>query len=115
MKTIWRVENGNGWGPYRGGVSSIKLQELLDSHDMDEDKHPCPWNDSIGRPPESNEVCGFNSIKQAKKWFTARELQLLESEGYILKEVEVQEITAIGDKQVLAKREGWPKPRHIDW
>jgi len=101
---IWRVEDSGGAGPYRLTLGSDFRDDLDDRHSGD-GVHPCPQNDDgIGRRVRSDEICGFNSIQQVKRWFTRDELTGLYAEGFLLKQIEVQKITAVSECQVLAVR-----------
>ena len=101
---IWRVENSDGQGCYR--KFGIKfLDRLVNRHDRTCLKHPIPFNDiGIERGQETFEICGFIDKDQALNWFSKYELKKLAGIGFYLKEIEVAEITAIGEKQVLAIR-----------
>jgi len=108
MKTIYRVENDEGFGCYYG-KSYDEEADILHSHffcssDADKRKHPLACEDrGIDRDIISGEeIFGFLNIEQAKAWFTPDELKGLEKLGYALKKVIVKEITAVGEKQVLA-------------
>lgn len=110
METIYRVENKKGFGCYYGKCEGAE-GDLLYSHffyssDEDRAKHPLACEDEgIDRDIISGkEIFGFLNIEQARAWFTPSELNGLAKLGYALKKVIVQEITAIGEKQVLAIR-----------
>ena len=103
MPKIWRVENKKGKGCYQ---TKHKLKKwLCCKHDGQADKYPPPICDvGIDRFPKESEICGFKDKKQAIKWFNNYELKKLKANGYELKEVEVEKITAIGEKQILCIR-----------
>jgi hypothetical protein len=107
MPKIWRVQNMEGQGPYqliddRGHVDI----ELADSSLIRHSKlngHPAPMYDiGIERGIHNKEICGFKNLSQAHAWFSEAELEFLERKGFYLKQIEVDEITAIGQYQVLA-------------
>lgn len=101
--TIWRVENKEGIGCYRKetGFISEYFTKKHDEYKMS--THPLPQLDKgINRNMISGEICGFRNLKQAKDWFTRIDLIILKHFGFRLKQVEVIQITAIGQKQVLA-------------
>jgi hypothetical protein len=104
MIKIWRVEDKTGLGCYR--VASIPfIRDLIDRHDRTTEKHPTPSCDyGIERNLRPGEICGFINKEQALIWFDKEELKELAGLGFYLKEVEVKEITARGEKQVLAIR-----------
>jgi hypothetical protein len=64
---------------------------------------PCPCEDrGIERDMKDDEICGFISLRQLKDWFTLNEIINLRAEEFIITKVEVETITAYGQKQVLA-------------
>ena len=96
MKTIFRVENKHGGGCYTSG-------HFDEDFEHNNSEHPSPFNDiGIERPICREEICGFIDMKQVYNWFTQDELYIMEKDGYFLKEVEVEKITAIGQMQILA-------------
>jgi len=100
MIKIWRVENKQGEGCYWGKSTRI----ILNRH-KNPRTHPTPAYDwGIRRPPKQNEICGFINKQQALKWFSQDELDLLLAFNFRLKEIEVTQITTIGQKQILAVR-----------
>jgi len=102
MYTIYRVENSQGDGCYRV-YSNIK--RWICKRHKDGCQHPTPILDNgINRSVEPKEICGFKDFEQSKNWFNKWELLRLWFCGFRLKQVEVKEITAYGDKQVLAIR-----------
>lgn len=95
---IWRIENLLGVGPYQ----SSDLDFLLE-HGRDRTEHPGPQNDkAIKRWCEPGEICGFKDRKQMLQWFNIKQLKALRAEGFMIKRIKVQKITALGEKQVLA-------------
>ena len=102
--TIYRVENEVGVGCYREN-NNIVVAVLIAKHDNSLGRHPTPRIDKgIDRGIRVGEICGFIDYKQARDWFEPEELVALYEIGYTLKQVEVKEITAVGQKQVLAIR-----------
>ncbi|KKK54217.1 hypothetical protein LCGC14_3086960 [marine sediment metagenome] len=102
MEKIWRVENQNGEGCYQ---TEYRLKNWICNRHDSSLKHPNPSQDKkIKRWIETIEICGFINKKQALNWFNELELTHLATEGFILKEITVTTITAIGQKQVLAIR-----------
>jgi hypothetical protein len=101
---IYRLEDKSGIGCYRS--CGIKfLDNLVKRHDRQWEKYPTPRYDiGIDREIRPKEICGFKDKIQALNWFSKYELKKLNELGFKLKEIEVAEITAIGEKQVLAIR-----------
>jgi hypothetical protein len=106
MTTIYRVQNNQGKGCYRGLTPSmnIAVQKILGTgYDLCDNKHPAPqWERGIDRFPHKYEICGFQNVRQALKWFSAKEIRGLRRLGFELVQVQVQRITAIGTRQILA-------------
>lgn len=103
---IWRVEDKNGIGCYQHITDHPHHYDIIIDHTENTPKdHPTPINDKgIGRFIDDDEICGFLNKEQAVKWFSERDLKELREAGFELKEVEVEKITAIGEKQILAIR-----------
>ena len=98
---IYRVEDKDGYGCYQLSDSIWQLA----SHNGDTEKHPTPYYDKgIERRIVEKEICGFHSMEQLNAWFTAEEIKALAEWGFNIKQVEVEQITAVGVKQVLAIR-----------
>jgi len=99
MPKIYRVENDYGHGCYTNGDMSFACKHSQQTNT------PSPnFDRGIKRWMSHKEICGFLNLEQANKWFTDNELKEAERKGFILKQIEVKEITAIGEKQVLAIR-----------
>lgn len=98
---IYRIEDSDGKGCYR----FMETLSFLGKHNNDIENHPCPSNDrGIDRYIEENEICGFKDLQQLKKWFTLSDIKKLRYFGFTIKKIEVEQITAYGEKQVLAIR-----------
>ena len=103
MVKIWRVENIDGDGCYTSHLP--ELEDFYINHKEDYFTRPLTTEDiGIKRNINENEICGFISKKQAKKWFTQEDLKILLPFGFELKQVEVKTITALGECQILAIR-----------
>jgi len=99
MPKIYRVENDYGHGCYTNGDMSFARKHSKQANT------PSPNCDiGIRRWMWDEEICGFIDLEHANKWFTDNELKEAERKGFILKQIEVKEITAIGEAQVLAIR-----------
>jgi hypothetical protein len=106
MIKIWRVENESGRGCYNAVNKTPGIWDIIVDHDITPEIHPQPILDKgICRPMKSEEICGFINLSGALDWFTIEDLKVLLDSGFKLKEIEVKEITAIGQKQVLAIRD----------
>jgi hypothetical protein len=96
---IFRMQNKNGEGCY----CADGYCDVLNSHSA-WNGHPTPQEDlGINRYMVfGQEICGFESIRQAVKWFRSWERRELKKEGFQIVRREVKEITARGQYQVLA-------------
>ena len=90
MARVWRVQNQLGGGPYSSksypsGVKPADAEEMSRNHsDL---LHPNPWEDGLNRDLFPEERCCFLTKRQAKAWFTAGELVMLERHGFTLQRV----------------------------
>lgn len=100
MRYIYRVENNAGVGCYMGGLLGAHLSGFRHL-----EKHETPYEDSgILRHAKADEICGFLTLEQAMSWFYPDDFKYMARHGYRLKRVGVKEITAVGQKQILAIR-----------
>lgn len=101
---IYRVENKNGRGCYSWETVSGIAQFLGEDWRVDySDRRPKPEDDcGIERVMFAREICGWKDIRQALKWFSAKEFRIFKRFGYDLKKVVVEKITKVGECQVLA-------------
>ena len=108
---IYRMQNKERIGPYMGGEA---FSDILNCHSC-RNGHPVPHED-IGINREMNygkEICGFETVRQAIKWFNSAERHELRKEGFYIVKEKVKQITARGQRQVLAipfKRIAQQKP-----
>lgn len=102
---IYRMQNKNGEGCYmaREYRPSDEVEEVLSWHCFSNGR-PCPQEDiGIERNIQYGlEICGFESARQAVKWFRSWERRELKKEGFQIVKVQVKKITARGTKQCLA-------------
>jgi len=97
---IWRVEDEKGLGCYHLQPTSILLKRHANA-----ETHPITKLDKeISRFPRKEEISGFATYLQAKKWFNDKELELLGRIGFVLKTVQVSCVTARSKYQLLAIR-----------
>ena len=65
---------------------------------------PTPDMDTgIGRDPEPNEYCGFDSAAALIRWFRGKILELIRNDGCEIVALRNVTITAVGEYQVLFK------------
>ena len=109
MKYIYRVENKLGHGPY------IERRARSVKKHTDTRNRPSPIFDKKIRASlaasfvnfqdwyRGDMLCGFNSLKQLKAWFTKEELSGLNKEGFFVVRIEVKKLKRFidGDKQVI--------------
>ena len=109
MKFIYRIENEQGIGPYRGG-------DPLDFNYTA--KHcgpqcPSPWRDPDFREFWNSQKWtalepwqfGFKSMQQLRKWFSDREIKDLERHGFYVVAIPISMVKSykIGKKQIIFK------------
>ena len=110
MATIWRVQNDNGDGPYRGNYQTLKM--LYDHNNIA--SHPSAWYDPlIKREPKNEERHGFKNMESLQSWFSKIEILMLKDYGFHVVTV-VGEITAVGVRQVLFIPDPSIKPIVVD-
>jgi hypothetical protein len=93
---VWRVQDGQGRGPYKPGFSR-------QWSDGDSGRLNAPWWIELGLPmdaahdalkamPRAHYGCAFRSPEQAKAWFSRSELRRLARLGHHLVPVKVDSI-----------------------
>ena len=96
--TVFRVENKDGRGPYC--VHNGLVDEILSRHGRWYHRPPA-LDKGINRDIRKYEVSAFADMASLSKWFSVGCLAELALHGFEVKEVEVEQITAVGLCQVL--------------
>lgn len=80
---FYRVENGEGLGPYVGQGGDKSLQEMHRSHNWDLENHPSPYEDEGIRNQfrADMHLCGSSSLEKLMEWFEGFG-QVLDEAGY---------------------------------
>jgi hypothetical protein len=115
MKTVYRIENSLGQGPYNGydwqvqdKDNTVVRNDLSSAHN--DSLHPAPCEDytssgdsiQFAATRTKKYKCGFISTNQLHKWFSHYWLRILEQAGFTLQQYEVpDENVVIGKYQVL--------------
>lgn len=115
-KTVWRVENEQGQGPYDADIPALEFHgswDLAERTPMPEDDEGFSEKDlsRLNRPSSDlnpNVRFGFESKEHAKNWFTPEELKEMSSFGFKLKPVKAKNIWSSG-KQAFFERYIAPK------
>lgn len=110
MKFIYRIENEQGIGPYRGG-DPLDLNYTA--------KHcgpqcPSPWRDPDFRDfwnklhdkdDYENWQFGFKSMQQLRRWFSDKEIKDLEYCGFFVVAIPISMVKSYrtGKKQIIFK------------
>jgi len=106
QKFIYRMQDKRGEGCYLNSQyrPSDAVEEFICYHGFSNGR-PCPQEDAgiMRNAIMGEEICGFATLRQAVKWFPHYERKHLRLDGFNIVKVEVQEITAIGKAQVLAR------------
>ena len=102
---IYRMQNKIGDGCYmaRNYRPSDEVEEFIMYH-AGSNGRPCPQEDVgiMRNAIMGEEICGFETLRQAVKWFPHYERKMLRLDGFNIVKVEVKKITARGAKQCLA-------------
>jgi hypothetical protein len=110
MKTIYRIQDAEGRGPFRPGFSH-KWCEPREDHDA-----LFPWMIEFGpvhanRAPGYHVGCGCLLIDQLRRWFNKSEVKTLREFGYHAVRMEVDGLLASGESQCVFER---AKPLAVD-
>ncbi len=109
MGTVYRIQNENGKGPYRGLYNMpIELYDILNEHHRP--IHPKPMDDGYDYMLEENMLCGFESMDSLHKWFSKYELKLLRQSGFEIYTLDNIEIVAILSRQVIFTKRHYTTP-----
>jgi hypothetical protein len=92
VETIYRVQNGEGYGPYGAnfkhtGITSTDWARPTDKY---HESHPCPNEDGIGEMPPGW-LCAFATVDDLFEWFTFGELDAMKALGFNIWELDVSE------------------------
>lgn len=85
---VYRVEDRDQNGPYR--EADLKYMVDVRAYNRLQFRRPVPhhplepWSKGHRRGHKSHDhhVCGFTSMKQLRRWFTKRDLAMLEQHGF---------------------------------
>jgi len=99
-KLIYRIEDYNGEGFYRGDLLSFEDKRRLHLYQANHIAPEQDWGIKRGIKPE--EKCGFLNEKQLYDWVDRNKLRYLLKKGYRLVR-RYKEVTAIGEHQILFK------------
>ena len=85
MKTIYRIENKDGYGPYKtcadSPINSDEWTNYLNNN-------PDPYNENLYFTSGIHQ-CGFKTLKQLNKWFSRTELNMLGSLGFYIVKITI--------------------------
>lgn len=117
MPKVWRVENEQGKGPYRGEEGPKHLGwSLLDlmnaTYPEGRQPHPQLDFDEVGRQRivDGDTFFGFSTEEDAVRWFGREDLADLAERGFKLVEVDADEvIPSLSGKQVIFTRAAAPR------
>jgi hypothetical protein len=93
VKTIYRIENKRGYGPY---VSHNQSNWADFTHTGVDENHPGPEKDLSGLNKliwllrTSDLIFGFNSIDQINNWFSSDERRKLFALGYNVVKIKIK-------------------------
>lgn len=76
---VYRVEDKKGRGPYCGSGFINYYPPERHAHLQDIDVRPTPRNDGIDF--NSDDYCGFSSMRKLRSWFYKKDIEWLCGEG----------------------------------
>lgn len=103
-KTVYRVQNDKGEGPYCAGDESTERRNMIRDHNYClYETHPTPeLDEGIDRcVDDCVELCGFRTMLQLTDWFDEVDLEVLANDGFFVVEIHEAHITAQSDYQLL--------------
>lgn len=110
MHTIYRIEDANGDGPYRGTMQSKYGSGIHRDGD-----HPNLYTDMpmyralpawASKEDTHNFHCAFASRRAITKWFTGPQLVYLINRGFTIKKIRVKKIiVGLSGRQVFYRKE----------
>jgi len=106
MDTIFRIQDHEGRGPWRPGFSK-KWVDVLGPPPPPPYFEEFPnWQELIKLPKQAglHHGCGCRSIEQMRRWFTKNEMWKLRRLGFAIVTMDVDEIIAESDNQVIFAR-----------
>jgi len=105
MTEIYRIENKKGESCYSAKWTNA-IGKLIGENwcQIALNRPFTQYDKGIERKIWHKEICGFKTPRQALKWFNANEIRRMRRLGFDLVKVKVQQITEIGECQVLAIR-----------
>ena len=102
MPTVFRVEDEDGAGPYMH--TNLEWQKEVDilKHQSGPTHPPAQRDQGIDRYIRKGvECCAFKNITQLRRWFTRKQLRLMEAtKGFTIIKYDAI-ITAVGKNQCL--------------
>lgn len=105
-QTVYRVQDIEGRGPWRPGFSRYWVRDRADHDNLQ------PWpvqfgHDLIKRsgwPFGKHYGCACRTLDQLRRWFAADEYATLQSYGYSAVQMEVDQVLAESDIQLVFVR-----------
>lgn len=107
MPIIYRIENNKGIGPYNPD-SSVRMSTLFGDDIHADWQHPAIWEDytKIVHAELQQYYCAFHDKSLIMKWFEPIHIEKLLENGYIIREIEVEEyLKGNSGKQCFFKKE----------
>jgi len=103
-ETVFRVQDAEGRGPYRPGMSAKWVDRIAD-----ERLRPPSFIEfgmSIINKKKNGESmgCGFRTMGQLLKWFSISEIVRMKDIGYDIVEMDVDQIVAESNRQLVFVR-----------
>jgi hypothetical protein len=96
VETIFRVQNGEGSGPYGASGTGVSSQDWARDDDTGHDNLPTPKRDGIDFFPPGW-ICGFDTIEDLHEWFLPSELINMKALGFNIWELSVSSTGECGE------------------
>jgi hypothetical protein len=112
---LWRVQNEQGEGPYRGFDEPYQKAWADPNHD---EKAPLPRQDPGFHPEEPDKInfhhkFGFETMDHLNKWFSPAELTRLSSHGYKPTKVKAKKVYSSGNQAFYEPYEEPEQPEKL--
>ena len=105
MHEIYRLEYENGKGVYWAAPPEVYYDLLyLPHHQEDQEDHPRPEDDGMGRSAWAGMIFGFQSLQDLRAWFCGAERLYLSSWGVLCSKYFARGPIIAGKKQVAFYR-----------
>lgn len=103
METIFRIQDADGRGPWRPGLPRRWVDDSTTAQPPALFEEFPNWKELLKNG--CHHGCGCRSIEQMRRWFTKSELWKLRRLGFAIVTMDVDEIIAESDDQIIFARQ----------